>query len=286
MVERGSEKPEVAGSLPALSTCGNDRLAGSWRTASLRWVRLVVAAPAQHGNVYPGPLWRGRPRIPPPGDTRRGRSVLGALAHLGERLPCKQEVAGSTPAGSTRGSSSGGRRVGSSTAPRQLARGTPVALAVWRGVARPGCTGGARGACHRASPRRRSSGGGKRRKLWLVHVGIIPHSPTFIKKGGGPCIVPNTEARSARRTTSAGDLQVRLEEGSSRVSSVPTTRGTRAAASRRAKHQDRHQPRRAPEGRVASRSRRGRSPRYPPGRSTGACPSSPGAAFVAARLGP
>ena len=26
----------------------------------------------------------------------------GALAHLGERLPCKQEVAGSSPAGSTK----------------------------------------------------------------------------------------------------------------------------------------------------------------------------------------
>ena len=35
--------------------------------------------------------------------------LLGALAHLGERLPCTQEAAGSSPAGST-----------SSTFPREI----------------------------------------------------------------------------------------------------------------------------------------------------------------------
>ena len=40
----------------------------------------------------------------PPTDTRPGSNVspLGAIAQLGERLLCKQEVTGSIPVGSTR----------------------------------------------------------------------------------------------------------------------------------------------------------------------------------------
>ena len=37
----------------------------------------------------------------PPSDTRPGSNSVGAIAQLGERLLCKQEVTGSIPVGST-----------------------------------------------------------------------------------------------------------------------------------------------------------------------------------------
>ncbi len=55
----------------------------------------------QHAHVV-APPWRNRSRGV--GRHRSGyalRQGSGAVAHLGERLPCKQEVAGSSPACST-----------------------------------------------------------------------------------------------------------------------------------------------------------------------------------------
>ena len=48
---------------------------------------------------------RRRPRIPSieiNGETDANRRISGAVAQLGERLLCKQEVGGSIPPGSTR----------------------------------------------------------------------------------------------------------------------------------------------------------------------------------------
>ncbi len=86
----------LAGPRPELRA--RDRAALAWRRAGARGGRLPLAA--QHRGGDP----RGHPRGAPRGrDGRRDAATLGsrgAIAQLGERLLCKQEVTGSIPVGS------------------------------------------------------------------------------------------------------------------------------------------------------------------------------------------